>query len=199
MSIPTPEIAACLDGGGVVLLPTDTVLGLAASPRHDSAVARLFALKDRPAEKNLPVMVADAAQIASLGTILSPVAHNLIASPFCPGPLTLVLPLGNPRPDWLTDRSEVAVRIPADTRLLEILRAVGPLLVTSANRSGADTPKSAREAAAQLTARPDMVIDGTSQMHAPSTIVDCTAKSARILRHGAISDEALSPYLEAST
>lgn len=198
MSIPAPEIAACLDAGGVVLLPTDTVLGLAASPRHHSAVTRLFALKDRPAEKNLPVMVADAAQIASLGTILSPVAHNLIASPFCPGPLTLVLPLGRPCPDWLAQRSEVAVRIPDDNRLREVLREVGPLLVTSANRSGAETPKSAEDAAAQLTARPDVVVDGTSRMASASTIVDCTSSPVRILRHGAVTTAQLAPYLEGS-
>ncbi|AJE46202.1 L-threonylcarbamoyladenylate synthase [Celeribacter indicus] len=181
------EIARCLTEGGVVLLPTDTVLGLAVSPARSDAVDRLYALKMRPRDKNLPVMVADAGQIAALGAEIPPAADALLASRFVPGALTLVFGLDQTRaPGWLAGRAEIAVRIPDDARLLAVLRETGPLLVTSANRSGAETPATTVEAAAQLAGAPDMTVPGSGSAAAPSTIVNCRLSPVKIERHGAI-------------
>ena len=84
-----PRIVAALRAGGVVLLPTDTVLGLATVPNMQAGVDRLYALKDRPRAKALPIMVATSEQLADLGVILTPTIEQALASPFVPGALTI--------------------------------------------------------------------------------------------------------------
>lgn len=191
------DIAQALTNGGVVLLPTDTVLGLAASPAHADAVDRIYALKQRPRDKNLPIMVADADQIFELGADVSFSAAKLLASRFVPGALTLVLPIDEPRaPKWLAGRSEIAVRIPNNALLLQTMQICGPLMVTSANRSGADTPETTDEALAQLTGAPDLTVPGTSAAPAPSTIVNCTEEPVRIERLGVVSEAEIAEVLE---
>jgi L-threonylcarbamoyladenylate synthase len=191
------EIAHCLSQGGVVLLPTDTVLGLAVSPQHTAAMDRLYGLKQRPRDKNLPIMVADADQIATLGAQITKSAEALLASPFVPGALTLVFGLDPAHtPGWLAGRKEIALRIPNDARLLAVLRDTGPLLVTSANRSGQETPCTAQEAAAQLNGMPDLIVAGTGHQGSPSTIVNCHASPARIERFGAIPAADIARVLE---
>ena len=187
------DAAACLQSGGVVLLPTDTVLGLAASPLHPDAVARVFALKARAVDKNLPVMAATADQIEALGADLTPVARRLIASPYCPGPLTLAVAL-RPRVDWLQRRDEIAFRIPDDARLLSMLTTVGPLLVTSANRSGVAPPDTTEAAAAQLTGAPDLILAGRARQEAPSTLVNCSVTPPVVEREGAVPAAVLARY-----
>nr|WP_321510827.1 L-threonylcarbamoyladenylate synthase [uncultured Celeribacter sp.] len=191
------EVAACLQDGGVVLIPTDTVLGLAVSPAHPAAIDRLYALKQRPRAKNLPIMVADATQIAGLGADISPSARALLESRFVPGALTLVFALDpTRRPDWLAGRDEIALRIPDDARLLTVLRATGPLLVTSANRSGADTPPTTQAALEQLAGAPDLAVTGTGAAGTPSTIVNSRTIPVTIERHGAIPEAEIRALLE---
>ncbi|WP_434288287.1 L-threonylcarbamoyladenylate synthase [Celeribacter sp. SCSIO 80788] len=186
--IPSAEqIAEVLGQGGVVLLPTDTVLGLAASPAFPEAVDKIYALKQRPRQKNLPIMVADADQIFELGADVSFEAAKLLASPYVPGALTLVLPVDTLRaPAWLDGRSEIAVRIPDNELLLNTLRLAGPLMVTSANRSGAETPATTDDALTQLHGAPDLTVPGKGAAPAPSTIVNCTVTPVEIERHGVV-------------
>src|SRR5580700_8199791 len=97
--------AVCLLAGGVVLLPTDTVYGLAVHPEHDAAITRLFAMKGRPRSVNLPVMISSKEQIRALGGVISPAAELLLDSKYVPGPLTLAI--GTSPPDlvpWLQGR-----------------------------------------------------------------------------------------------
>ena len=120
--------------GGVVLIPADTVYGLAVFPHFDKSIDRLFALKRRPRNVNLPIMVSSDAELEPLGFRISDSARRLLRSPLIPGSLTLVMGFSSDyRPEWLTGRDEAAVRIPNDNRLLAVLRKTGPLLVTSAN------------------------------------------------------------------
>ncbi len=190
------EAERCLAAGGVVLLPTDTVFGLAALPTRPGAVARIFALKDRPAHKNLAVMIANLGQLEDLGAVVTDRVRALIDSPFCPGPLTLAVGLqAKRRVEWLEDREELAFRMPDDAFLLDLLTRTGPLLVTSANRSGLGTLGTAAAAAAQLTAMPDMVIDGRDCGPVPSTLVNCRREPPVIERSGVIPAEALAGYL----
>lgn len=191
--------ADCLAQSGVVLLPTDTVLGLAARPDRPEAVARLFALKARPAARRLPVMIAGEAQLAALGVRPNGALEALLNSPLVPGALTLIAPRApHAAPDWLAGRDELALRIPDHDLLRAVLHLSGPLFVTSANRHGAETPQSAEAAAAQLTAPPDLILPGAPGGAQPSTIVDCTARPARIARQGAIPARAIAALVELS-
>ncbi len=179
--------AQTLQSGGVALLPTDTVYGLLASPLHPTAIAKIFALKGRPARKNLPVLVADTAQISALGVQPDERTHALLATRFIPGALTMVLPLTTP-PTWLAGRTEVALRIPDDTALRALLRQSGPLLATSANASGQDTPAEVPDILAQLKGAPDIVVDSGPRQGQPSTLIDCQTTPFTVLRRGALAD-----------
>lgn len=187
------EVVAALEAGGVVLLPTDTVYGLAVRPGDDTALARLFAMKRRPLSRNLPVMVADAGQAAALGAQVTPAAEKLLAA-FAPGALTVALGLVDP-PAWLAGRDEVAVRVPDDEFLLDVLRAAGPLLVTSANLSGQDTPETMPEVLAQLDGRPDLARDGGPRPTVPSTLVNCNLPTPAVERVGVIPVEQIEKVL----
>nr|VFJ57489.1 MAG: L-threonylcarbamoyladenylate synthase [Candidatus Kentron sp. DK] len=190
------RIVACLNGGGVVLMPTDTVYGLAALPARTRAVARIYALKDRPEGMNLPIMVDSVEQLSLLGVAIGEAARRLLDSPLIPGALTLALGFRDrPIPDWLQGRDEVAVRIPDDKRLLEVLRQTGPLLVTSANRHGNPTPGALAEALTQLDGAVDLTIDGGQLSTAPSTLVNCRRNPPVIERVGTVSEAEIARYL----
>ena len=190
--------AACLESGGVVFVPTDTVFGLAALPSKPDAVARVFALKDRPANRNLPVMVSNVDQLQTIGAIVSDSAQRLIASDYVPGPLSVVLALGEgERPEWLAGREEIAFRMPNDRFMLDLLDRVGPLFVTSANRHGMGTLGSVAEAVAQLAGTPDFVVEGKECGSVPSTLVNCRLSPPVIERPGAVSEEEISKVLGA--
>lgn len=189
-------IADVLTRGGVAVLPTDTVYGLAASPAHDAAIDRVFALKKRPRTRNLPVMTADAAQIASLGAIITPSAEKLLASRHVPGALTIAFGLDSARaPAWLAGREEVAVRIPDHALMRAVLALSGPLLVTSANAHGLATPESLADVLAQLDGAADVVVDGGVLSNTPSTLVNCRADPPVIERIGAIPEDVIRAVL----
>jgi L-threonylcarbamoyladenylate synthase len=194
-----PRIVEALRAGGVVLLPTDTVLGLATLPHMQAGVDRLYALKDRPRAKALPIMVAAPAQLADLGVILTPAIEQALASPFVPGALTIAAEI-DPQicPGWLAGRREIAFRIPDAPLLLKLLRQVGPLLVTSANRAGHPTPATASEVLAQLMDAPDWVVEGPAGADVASTLINCTRSPAVIERLGAISKAQLAQYMQVS-
>lgn len=189
------EAAACLRGGGVLLVPTDTVFGLAVMPSQPQAIDRLFRLKDRPRAKNLPVMVANADQLRAIGVDVTDRVARLIDSPFVPGALTIAAGLTDSRADWLSGRDEIAFRLPDDAFLLALIAETGPLLVTSANRSGAPTPTDVAGVLAQLTDRPDMVIDGTVKGDTPSTLINCRPTPPKIERVGAIPPQDILDWL----
>jgi L-threonylcarbamoyladenylate synthase len=179
-----------------VFLPTDTVFGLAALPSRADAVKRIFQLKARPSEKNLPLMVSSIEQLARIGAQIDSRVRRLIASPFCPGPLSIAVGLNEKiAPNWLRGRDELAFRIPNDDFLLALLDRVGPLLVTSANRSGEGTKRTVEDAVRQLAGVPDLVIGGQECDTVPSTLVNCKFSSPKIERVGAVSPKDLAPYI----
>ena len=193
MKRPDPErdeiekIAACLLGGGIALLPTDTVYGLAVHPAFPDAVERLFQLKHRSRSRQLPVMIASEDELAGLGVRVTAAAGRLLRSSLVPGAVTFVLGFGGGLvPRWLAGREEVAIRIPDDDRMLAVLRRTGPLLVTSANLHGASTPESLADAMAQLDGAPDIAIDGGTLNTVPSTLVNCRSDPPAVEREGAI-------------
>ena len=183
--------AAALRAGRAVVIPTDTVYGVAADAFNAAGTARVFAAKRRPRSLPLPVLVRSPKQLLGLTPQVSEAAEWLMAA-FWPGPLTLVLPTEmGLRWDLGENDATVAVRMPLDDVALEVIRAVGPLAVTSANRSGGEAATTARQAADALGEDVDLVVDdGPRASVAPSTIVDLTRSTPRVLRSGAI-DEGL--------
>ena len=183
------KLAATLRAGGVALLPTDTVYGLAACPDFPAAVQQIFTLKSRPAGKNLPVFVADASQLAALGALITPRIKKLLHSQWVPGPLTLVMGIAPAiAPTWLAGRTEIAVRLPNAPFLLKLLKITGPLL---ANKSGQETPASVASILPQLAGTPDITVDDGPRSGTASTIIDCQTTPFTILRRGALSHQAL--------
>ena len=190
------DIVECLSKGGVVLIPTDTVYGLAVSPNFDKSIDRLFALKRRPRNVNLPIMVASDDELEPLGFEISESARRLLRSPLVPGSLTLAMGFSSDyRPEWLAGREEAAVRIPNDERLLAVLRKTGPLLVTSANAHSAETPDNVSDILAQLHGAPDLFIDGGILRTTASTLVNCRVDPPVIERVGVVPASEVLKYL----
>ena len=142
--------AAAIGRGELVLLPTDTVYGVAADAFTPAAVTGLLAAKNRGRHMPVPVLIGEASTLAGLVVNLPPVAHEL-AEAFWPGGLTLVLEHA-PSLAWDLGDAEgtVAVRLPDDDVARDLLRRTGPLAVSSANRSGRPAATTAQEAVDQL-------------------------------------------------
>jgi L-threonylcarbamoyladenylate synthase len=176
-----------LAGGDIIALPTDTVYGLAADPFHTGAADRLFAVKGRPRNIELPVLVCDEGQALSLCTAVPEAARRLM-SRYWPGPLTLVLPR---RPDLAADLGEedstIGIRCPAHPVPLAICRQMGPIATTSANRHREPALTTAQEVAESLGAELTLVLDAGPSDAKPSTVVDCTGETPRVLREGQLS------------
>jgi L-threonylcarbamoyladenylate synthase len=177
-----PILAAAVEAlrrGDLVVLPTDTVYGLAAHPDLPDAIARVYAVKERPAEKALPLLVESAAQAATVCEV-SPLAERLMAR-FWPGGLTLVLPTRR-------EPGTLALRMPDHPVPLALIRALGaPLATTSANRSGQPSCTTAEAVQAQLASGYAVLIDaGPSPGGRDSTVLDLASSPPRVLRPGAI-------------
>jgi L-threonylcarbamoyladenylate synthase len=193
-----------LRNGEVVAIPTDTVYGLAAALDRPDAIERLYAVKGRPAEKAIPVLISDTAHVHTLTSRLSSTADHLTQT-FWPGALTLVLPAmpGLP-PGVTTVTSEgietVAVRVPGNELARSIIAAAGgALAVTSANRSGEAPAVEAREVNRVGLTQPLLIVDGGRVLGGvPSTIVDATLERPKILREGAIPASAIAAAIACS-
>jgi L-threonylcarbamoyladenylate synthase len=180
------EAVKALAQGVVVAYPTDTLYGLAADPRNPEAVARLFALKGRPADKATPLIAAGFDRALELME-LTPVGHRL-ASSFWPGPLTLV---GRARPGLahavLAEDGTVAIRVPRHVLARRLaLEAGGAITSTSANVSGSPSTVDPDEVAAALPGLAVLVDAGPAPGGPPSTIVDVTGTVPQLVRPGAV-------------
>lgn len=182
--------AAALTNGHAVVVPTDTVYGLAALPSVPGAVPAMVALKGRSDQQPTAVLVADAAQVDQLVTELDPRARSLMQA-FWPGPLTLVLPNASSIAVELGgDGSTVGVRSPQHTFLLELAARTGPIAATSANLHGQDPVASAQDAQ-QVFPGAALVIDDGQGGTAASTVVSLVGPQPEILRAGAVTETAI--------
>ncbi|MBV6466178.1 MAG: Threonylcarbamoyl-AMP synthase [Anaerolineales bacterium] len=173
-----------LRAGGLVVFPTDTVYGLGSLAFDQAAIESIYAVKGRPLEKAIPILIADAADLDRLARAVTDLARRL-ASRFWPGPLTLVLPKRADLPAAVSATRTVGVRVPDHAAARALLRAAGPMAVTSANLSGRSSPRSAEEAASQLGGRVPLVLDGgETPGGVPSTVVDVSGSVPVILREG---------------
>jgi L-threonylcarbamoyladenylate synthase len=179
--------AGALRAGGIVVLPTDTVYGLAARPDDARAVQAVFRAKERPSGMHLPVLAASVEQVRGLGVAFD-AAASVLAGRWWPGPLTLAFAFAGDaaRPSWLDGRDEVAVRVPDHDFVLALLRETGVLVVTSANPHGGATPLTADAASAGLATAVDLIVDGGALTEVPSTLVNLAGPEAVVERAGAI-------------
>ncbi len=184
-----------LRGGGVIVFPTDTVYGIGCDPFNDSAVARIFGIKSRSREKQLPVLLRDQA-IAENFVNLGPDGRAL-AEKFWPGPLTIVAPLREQRISQMISvgSESLGVRVPAHRCTLALLTRCHYLVGTSANVSGGPSSKSPEDIRSSGLEGFDVLLDGGKVMGGVgSTVYDIQAR--RIIRKGVISEKAILETLE---
>jgi L-threonylcarbamoyladenylate synthase len=189
----TPEglarAAELLRAGEVVAFPTDTVYGVGVAASRPERVAALFELKDRPSERRIPILVADLGQVG--GQWHPDARAELLAHRFWPGALTLVL--GG-------EVETQGFRAPDHPVALELIRAAGPILTTSANRSGEPDTFGADDVLIAFARQQDdlaAVVDGGAvRGGVASTVVDLSVTPARIIREGPISHEQLAELIE---
>ena len=174
-----------------MVLPTDTVYGVAALPTLPGATARLFELKGRAGDQPLAVLVADAQQARDLvdPALLSDDVERWMGT-LWPGSLTLVMPrsaaatvmeLGHPA-------STIGVRCPDSSFVCDLAEVVGPIATTSANLHGEPTPITALAAGESLSGQVDLVVDGGPAGSVPSTVVEVGRDGWRVLRVGSITE-----------
>jgi tRNA threonylcarbamoyl adenosine modification protein (Sua5/YciO/YrdC/YwlC family) len=184
--------ALAVQRGQLVVLPTDTVYGVGADAFSAEAVRSLLAAKGRGRDMPPPVLVSAATTLDALAVGVPSYARALIQE-LWPGPLTLVC-RQQPSLQWdLGDtRGTVAVRMPDHEVALELLSRTGPLAVSSANRTGLDAATDADAAESMLGEKVEVLLDsGPTAGEVPSTIVDVTGDTGRVLRLGAVSLERL--------
>ncbi|MFC6151331.1 MULTISPECIES: L-threonylcarbamoyladenylate synthase [Mumia] len=176
-----------LRDGGLVVMPTDTVYGIAADAFDPAAVARLLAAKGRGRHMPPPVLVASNSTLDALASSVEPYVHTLTDA-LWPGPLTVICRQQESLTwDLGETRGTVAIRMPDDETARELLRRTGPLAVSSANLTGHPAATTIDEAEQQLGESVAVYLDGgPAGSGVPSTIVDCTGEHPRIVRMGAI-------------
>jgi tRNA threonylcarbamoyl adenosine modification protein (Sua5/YciO/YrdC/YwlC family) len=164
------EIADVLRAGGVALLPTDTIYGLHALAMDEAAVARIRSMKERGDDKPFVVIASSAEQLERLGVTIPDALREI-----WPAPLTAILASGE---------KTIAARIPDLPWLRSLLSRTGPLVSTSANRSGESPITTPEMLAGDLLERLDAVLDAGPRAGQPSTIVDFTGEEPRMVREG---------------
>lgn len=191
------EAARLLKDGQVVAIPTETVYGLAGNAFDPSALAKIFAAKERPTFDPLIVHIADLAQLPDIAQNIPDAAYEL-AKAFWPGPLTIILPKKDVIPDLATSGlPTVAVRFPSHPIAQAIIKESGlPLAAPSANLFKHVSPTTAEHVAAQLADRISGIVDGgPCQVGVESSIVSVVGEVPTVLRPGAITPEMVKKIL----
>jgi L-threonylcarbamoyladenylate synthase len=182
------EVVAAMQAGEPVVLPTDTVYGLCADASREEAVRRLYRLKGRDDVQPTALIAADAPALRAL-------VPELSGQPLLRGPYTLILRNPARRLPWLTGErpDTIGVRLPSLAGdALAVVRRVGAVAATSANRPGEPDPRSVDEIPEEFLATCP-VVDGGVVRGTPSTVIDLTGDEPVVLREGAVpADEALS-------
>lgn len=192
MSDPISDAVAAALGGGLVVLPTDTVYGIGTRPDDPAATSRLFEAKGRPRGLALPVLVASRAAAEEVAVFDD--RARALAGRFWPGPLSLVLPRAERSRAWDLgeDASTVAVRMPHHPLALAVLASTGPLAVTSANRSSELTPATCEGLRAVFGDAVDVYLCQEAPIEgSASTVVALDGSELRVLRLGAVGEDEL--------
>ena len=194
------EAAALLAAGGIAAIPTDTVYGLTAVRWDAAALARLLAVKGRPPDRGIAMLLADVEQAREVGE-MTPLA-TILGRELWPGGLTLVVPAraGSRTTEVVLGPGRtVGIRVPDHPCPRRIAETVGPLPATSANPSGRADAADAAEIEERFGASINLIVDGgPAPGAAGSTVVDCTGEVPRLLRAGPIAAERVAAVLRAA-
>ncbi len=201
---PTNDVeraARAIADGGLVVIPTETVYGLAADAANADAVARIFTVKARPRSHPLIVHLGDVDELDRWSRDVPPEARRLAGLSW-PGPLTIIVPRGDRVPETVTGgRDSVGLRVPAHPMTLELIRLTGTgLAAPSANRFGDVSPTTAAHVVDDLADFLDPTLDvildgGACPVGVESTIVDFCADPPQLLRAGGITPEEIAELL----
>jgi L-threonylcarbamoyladenylate synthase len=186
-----------LGESGLIALPTESFYGLAVAPSDEQALARLWQVKGRSEGKPILVLIGDGSQLGPFVRSIPPAA-TVLMNAFWPGPLTIVFPASAELSDAVTaGTGSVGIRLSAWPSLRDLLRRVGPVTGTSANREGLPPPTTAEEVQHSLGDLLDLIIDaGPTTGGRPSTVIDVQGP-IRIVREGAIVRDAIAAQLAA--
>ncbi len=177
------RLADILAGGGVGVLPTDTVYGLVCSAANKEAVERLFTVKSRTNQPGT-ILAASVEQLAELGIKQR---YLKAVEQYWPNPLSIIIPCGPELAYLHMGKNSLAVRIPANDELIAMLSQTGPLMTTSANAPGATVAESIAEAQAYFGDAVDFYVDGgVLGQRPPSTIIRVVDDAIEVLRQGAL-------------
>jgi len=189
--------AAVLARGGLLIYPTDTLYALGCRALDGAAAARVRKAKGRDDGKPLPLVIAGLEQLDAV-CARRPQALAALAARFWPGPLSLVVPAAPSLAATVTcGTGTVAVRVPDLDFALSLCRLAGPVVSTSANRSGNAAPMSCDAAVREVGEFTELAIDSGEGQRTPSTLVDMTGAEPRLLRAGAVPWEAVTAVLRA--
>ncbi|MBA3757337.1 threonylcarbamoyl-AMP synthase [Candidatus Saccharibacteria bacterium] len=175
-------VAGLLEKGAVGFIPTDTIYGLSAKALDEQAVVKVRSIKDRHKNKPLIVLIADPSQLSELGGAESQARS---ATKYWPGPLTVIF-TSNEFPVWLTGGTDtLAVRMPGNEKLRQLIKKTGPLVSTSANPQGKKPAESVKQAKKYFDSKLDFYVDvGELSNRQPSTIVKLVDGRLQIIRQG---------------
>lgn len=182
--------AAALRRGDAVILPTDTVFGLAVAPRYADTPAVLYRLKGRPSSKPVAWLVGGVRHLEEFGRDV-PAYARLLAQRYWPGPLTLIVRAAACVPQaFASAAGTIGLRMPDDPLVLRIIaQTASPLACTSANLSGDPAPMRFEDIDPALASRVSVALDDAQQKSGlPSTVVDCTGARPQVVRQGAVTD-----------
>ncbi len=185
-SLSDPHLIHCLNDGGVVVIPTDTVYGIVARAANQGTVERVYRLRGRAPEKPCIMLVAGAWQIQD--TAYFDDAHKQLVAKYWPGPLSLVGKVSDKTPRYLhRDTHTLAYRMPDHSELRKLLTATGPLIAPSANPEGQPTANTLADAQSYFGDTVDGYVNGgTLANRAPSTVAAITDGKIQVLRQGAL-------------
>ena len=186
------EGAKIINGGGLVVFPTETVYGLGANAFDEQAVAKIFEAKGRPQDNPLIVHISSLEQVKDIAVDIPDKFYEL-ADRFMPGPLTIILKKSDKIPYIVTAGGEtVGIRMPKNKWARELIAKSKPLAAPSANRSKHISPTTARHVYEDLKGEVELILDdGACQVGIESTVLDLTCDTPTILRPGAVTAEML--------
>lgn len=183
------EAARVIKKGGIIAFPTETIYGLGVDARNETAVRRIYEIKNRPAHKPILILIPSQGQLGQFVTEIPPVAEKLMKV-YWPGALTIVFPAKPTTSSILRGGGQtIGIRIPPHAATLALLRECDcPLTAPSANLADGKNPLTAQDVLDQLGDRIDLILDaGPSLTSVPSTVIDVTKKPPQIIRSGAVS------------
>ena len=186
----------CINSGGIIAIPTDTVYGVGADPFNVDAVQKLYTIKGRPEDKPIPLVLGTVEDVEQVAQNLSGYFYHLTEK-YWPGGLTIVVEAKNLLPQLTAGGTTVGLRIPNQPVLLKILQKFGgPLAITSANISGQPAATSPDEFGEELTSKIGYIVDdGETPGPIPSTVYDISVSPPQVHREGVIPTETLAKEL----